>query len=337
MSFIDEAVVTVEAGNGGNGCVSFRREKFIEKGGPDGGDGGRGGSITFKATSKLHTLIDFRAQPYFRAKHGKPGEGNGCAGKSGDDLVLEVPIGTKILTEPGKILIADLKTESDTIMIVKGGEGGLGNIHFKSSVKQAPRKATPGTKGERRSIRLELQLLADCGLLGMPNAGKSSLLRSLSSATPKVADYQFTTTRPHLGITMLENDHRMVIADIPGLLEGAHEGIGMGNRFLKHLSRCSLLVEVIDGACCDRISAIESHNILLKELASYGHGLIEKPRLLIINKIDLEIDESVYELKKLVADDKNYLSVLEISCKNNSGITELKKVLYNIKEASCQQ
>lgn len=330
MKFIDEAIVTLEAGNGGSGCVSFRREKYIDKGGPDGGDGGHGGSIILVASSRLQTLIDFKSKPYFRAKNGQPGEGNTRTGKSGDDLILEVPLGTKVVTEPGNILISDLKSAGDQIVITKGGGGGLGNVHFKTSVRQAPRKSTPGTKGERRAVKLELHLLADCGLLGLPNAGKSSLLRAISCATPKVANYPFTTLRPHLGITMLEHDKRLVIADIPGLLEGANQGVGMGNRFLKHLSRCQILIEVIDGACTDTISAIDAHNILMQELDAYGRRLTEKKRILIINKIDLALDESTTELKRLLEKNPMYLGIYEISCHTKEGVTTLMKGLGSL-------
>lgn len=330
MKFIDEAVVTLEAGNGGSGCVSFRREKYIDKGGPDGGDGGHGGSIILMASPRLQTLIDFRTQPYFRAKNGQQGQGNTCTGKSGEDLILEVPIGTKIVTEPGNVLITDLKNNGDQITIAIGGHGGLGNVHFKTSVRQAPRKSTPGTPGERRAVRLELHLLADCGLLGLPNAGKSSLLRTLSCATPKVANYPFTTLRPHLGIAMLEQDHRLVIADIPGLLEGANEGVGMGNRFLKHLSRCSVLIEVIDGSCSDLVSAVDAHNILMHELEAYGHGLNSKPRILIINKTDLEQDGSTEELKQTLKNDPAYVGIFEVSCQTKAGLDELKRGLNTL-------
>lgn len=330
MKFIDEAVVTLEAGNGGNGCVSFRREKYIDKGGPDGGDGGDGGSIILVASTRLQTLIDFRAKPFYRAKNGQPGQGSACSGKSGEDLILEVPLGTKVVTEPGKILIADLKKVGDRINIASGGLGGLGNIHFKTSVRQAPRKATPGTVAERRTVRLELHLLADCGLLGLPNAGKSSLLRTLSCATPKVANYPFTTIRPHLGICILERDHRIVIADIPGLLKGANDGVGMGNRFLKHLSRCKVLIEVIDGACIDEISATDAHQTLLKELEAYGHGLDKKPRILLINKSDLTQDESTRTLLDQIKNDTSYIGVFEISCQDQSGIDSLKKAFNQL-------
>ena len=330
MKFVDEAVVTLEAGKGGNGCVSFRREKYIDKGGPDGGDGGHGGSIIIQAHSRLKTLIDFRTHPVIRAKNGASGAGNGCTGASGEDLTILVPIGTKVLSYPGSILIADLSAEDSQVIIAKGGDGGLGNIHFKSSVVQAPRRATPGFPGENRIVRLELHLLADCGLLGLPNAGKSSLIRRISKATPKVANYPFTTLKPHLGITMLDYDRRLVIADIPGLLAGAHTGIGMGNRFLKHLSRCKLLIEVIDGACTDGVSALAAHNILMSELTSYGNGLDTKPRLLVINKCDLATDESVAELLALTHNDPHYLGTYTLSCEQDIGIDILKNALNNL-------
>ena len=330
MKFVDEALVTLEAGKGGNGCVSFRREKYIDKGGPDGGDGGHGGSIVIRAKNRLKTLIDFRTHPFIRAKNGSSGAGSECTGKSGEDLIIDVPIGTKIFSHPGSILIADLAEDESRITIAQGGDGGLGNVHFKTSVQQAPRRSTPGFPGEKRIVRLELHLLADCGLLGLPNAGKSSLIRRISRATPKVANYPFTTLKPHLGITMLDNDRRLVIADIPGLLEGAHQGVGMGNQFLKHLSRCKLLIEVIDGACVDGVSAIDAHNILKHELLSYGNGLEKKPRLLVINKVDLAQDESVKTLLHTVKNDPSYLGIFTLSCQDDTGFDIFRSALNTL-------
>lgn len=326
MNFIDEAVVTLEAGKGGNGCVSFRREKFIDKGGPDGGDGGRGGSVWIEASARLQTLADFRVRPYFRAPSGRPGQGNACAGKSGDDVVIEVPVGTKILSEPGGLLIADLAEPHSRCLAAQGGHGGLGNIHFKSSVRQAPRKSTPGTPGERCVVRLSLHLLADCGLLGLPNAGKSSLLRVLSAATPKVADYPFTTVAPHLGVSRLGYGRSVVIADIPGLLEGAHEGVGMGNRFLKHLSRCKVLIEVLD-ASMQASSPLEAHRVLMHELACYGPALASKWRMVVLNKNDLPRHDD-YDALRAQLDAEGVL-VFEISTCTRSGVAELERAIHH--------
>lgn len=292
MKFFDEARIEVIAGDGGNGVASFRREKFIPKGGPDGGDGGRGGSIFAIADRNLNTLIDFRYTRIFRAQRGENGRGSDCYGKGGDDMTLRMPVGTVISNlETGEI-IADLARDGAKALIAKGGQGGLGNLHFKSSTNRAPRQCTPGEPGERHELRLELKVLADVGLLGMPNAGKSTFIRSVSAARPKVADYPFTTLHPNLGVVRVDDGRSFVIADIPGLIEGAAEGAGLGHQFLRHLARTNLLLHIVDIAPYDPAvdSAQEAHAIL-GELRKYDESLFEKPRWLVINKIDLLPDD----------------------------------------------
>lgn len=288
MRFVDEALITVHAGNGGNGCLSFRREKFIPHGGPDGGDGGGGGSVWLVADEGINTLVDFRHQRVFRAQRGQDGMGRQMTGRSGEDLVVRVPVGTTVTaTETGE-LIGDLTGHGERLLVARGGTGGLGNIHFKSSVNRAPRKTTPGTPGESRELQLELKLLADVGLLGFPNAGKSTLIRAVSAATPKVADYPFTTLQPNLGVVRIEADRSFVMADIPGLIEGAAEGAGLGIQFLRHLARTSLLLHVVDMAPLDEdTDPAEQVRLLERELEGFDPELLERPRWLVLNKMDL--------------------------------------------------
>ncbi len=287
MKFVDEATIRVEAGNGGSGSASFRREKYIPFGGPDGGDGGRGGSVYLRASRSLNTLVDFRHRRLFRAEHGQPGSGRQKTGKSGEDLYIDVPLGTLVYNVETDELIGDLTEEGQTLLVARGGKGGLGNIHFKSSTNRAPKKCTPGTPGEQRELMLELKVLADVGLLGFPNAGKSTLIRALSSARPRVADYPFTTLHPNLGVVQVELNRSFVIADIPGLIEGASEGVGLGVQFLKHLQRTRLLFHLVDIAPLDGSTPTEQVRKLERELANYDAGLLEKPRWLVINKLDL--------------------------------------------------
>lgn len=288
MKFFDEARIEVIAGDGGNGVASFRREKFIPKGGPDGGDGGRGGSIYAIADRNLNTLIDFRYTRIFRAQRGENGRGSDCYGKGGDDMTLRMPVGTVISNlETGEI-IADLDHDGAKALIAKGGQGGLGNLHFKSSTNRAPRQCTPGESGEQRELRLELKVLADVGLLGMPNAGKSTFIRSVSAARPKVADYPFTTLHPNLGVVRVDDARSFVIADIPGLIEGAAEGAGLGHQFLRHLARTNLLLHIVDIAPFDpAVDPAQEAHAILSELRKYDETLYAKPRWLVINKIDL--------------------------------------------------
>jgi GTPase len=292
MKFFDEAKIEVIAGDGGNGVASFRREKFIPRGGPDGGDGGRGGSIWALADRNLNTLIDYRYTRIFRAQKGENGRGADCYGKAGDDMEMRVPVGT-VFTDIGTgEVICDLDTDGKRALIAKGGDGGLGNLHFKSSTNRAPRQCTPGGEGERRDLRLELKVLADIGLLGMPNAGKSTFIRSVSAAKPKVADYPFTTLHPNLGVVRVDNNRSFVIADIPGLIEGAAEGAGLGHQFLRHLQRTHLLLHLVDIAPFDpETDPVKEAKAIIKELRKYDEALYDKPRWLVINKIDLVPDE----------------------------------------------
>ncbi|MBI3140266.1 MAG: GTPase ObgE [Rhodocyclales bacterium] len=288
MKFFDEAKIEVIAGDGGNGAATFRREKYVPKGGPSGGDGGRGGSIWAIADRNLNTLIDFRYTRIFRAQRGENGMGSDCYGKGGEDLVLPMPVGTVISDLATGELIADLDADGKKALIAKGGEGGLGNIHFKSSTNRAPRQCTPGTPGERHELKLELKVLADVGLLGMPNAGKSTFIRAVSSARPKVADYPFTTLHPNLGVVRVDTNRSFVVADIPGLIEGAAEGAGLGHQFLRHLARTHLLLHLVDVAPFDPgADPLHDARAILEELKKYDPALYEKPRWLVINKIDL--------------------------------------------------
>jgi GTP-binding protein len=288
MKFFDEARIEVLAGDGGNGCMSFRREKYIPMGGPDGGDGGKGASIWAIADRNLNTLIDFRYTRVFRGQKGEHGRGSDCYGKGGEDMDLRMPVGTVITDIDSGEVIADLDQDGKRVLIAKGGTGGLGNIHFKSSTNRAPKQSTPGTPGEQRNLQLELKVLADVGLLGLPNAGKSTFIRAVSAAKPKVADYPFTTLHPNLGVVRVSDNRSFVIADIPGLIEGAAEGAGLGHRFLKHLQRTGLLLHLVDIAPFDpEADPAKDAKAILKELKKYDEALYKKPRWLLINKIDL--------------------------------------------------
>ncbi len=288
MKFIDEALIDVAAGNGGNGCASFRREKFIPMGGPDGGDGGRGGSIWAQADRNLNTLVEYRYTRSFKARNGENGRGSDCYGRGGDDLVLKVPVGTVFQDADTGEVIADLAKDGQKALIAKGGRGGLGNLHFKSSTNRAPRQCTPGEPGEERRLRLELKVLADVGLLGMPNAGKSTLIRAISAAKPKVADYPFTTLHPNLGVVRVDADRSFVVADIPGLIEGAAEGAGLGHQFLRHLARTRLLLHLVDLAPFDpEADPVHEARAIVEELRKYDETLHRKPRWLVLNKTDL--------------------------------------------------
>lgn len=303
MKFFDEALITVTAGNGGNGAVSFRREKYVPRGGPDGGDGGRGGSVIMVADRNLNTLIDFRYTRHHRAEHGENGRGSDCFGKGGEDLVLRVPVGTVVTDVGSGTLLCDLDTDGMSAIVARGGAGGAGNLRFKSSTNRAPRQSTPGEPGEARELRLELKVLADVGLLGMPNAGKSTFIRAVSAARPKVADYPFTTLQPNLGVVRVATGKSFVIADIPGLISGASEGAGLGHRFLKHLQRTRLLLHIIDVAPLDpAVDPIADAAGLIEELRRYDEALYRKPRWIVLNKIDiLPEDERQTRLEELVA------------------------------------
>lgn len=312
MKLVDEAEIQVTAGNGGNGCVGFRREKFIPLGGPDGGDGGDGGSVWLLADENLNTLVDFRHQRQFRAKRGENGMGRQMYGKAGDDLVITVPVGTVVMNVETDEVIGDLTRHGERLLVAKGGKGGLGNMHFKSSVNRSPRKALPGLPGEERVLKLELKLLADVGLLGFPNAGKSTLIRAVSAATPKVADYPFTTLYPNLGVVSVEPHRSFVIADIPGLIEGAAEGAGLGTQFLKHLQRTRLLLHLVDiapaGGVYDEgaeegVSPADQVRAIERELEKHDPELLNKPRWLVLNKADLLLEEEQQAAVKAIVDE----------------------------------
>ncbi|GHB11672.1 Obg family GTPase CgtA [Modicisalibacter luteus] len=287
MQFVDEASIIVEAGKGGSGCLSFRREKYVPKGGPDGGDGGHGGSVYLIGDESLNTLIDFKYQRFYKAQNGQPGQGRQMSGKAGDDLHVKVPVGTTLIDVDTFEVIADVTEPGQVVLVAQGGRRGLGNIHFKSSTNRAPRRTTPGTEGERRNLRLEMKVMADVGLLGMPNAGKSTLIRSVSAAKPKVANYPFTTLVPNLGVVKLGTHEHFVMADVPGLIEGASEGAGLGLRFLKHLTRTRLLLHVVDVAPFDESDPVDAAQAIVHELEQFSATLAERPRWLVLNKLDL--------------------------------------------------
>jgi len=289
MEFLDEAKVYIASGAGGNGCISFRREKFIEFGGPNGGDGGKGGDVVIEAVNGLNTLIDYRYQQHFKAQRGGNGMGKDRAGANGRDVVLKVPIGTQVYEEDGETLIADLTKVGQRVTISRGGNGGFGNAHFKSSTNRAPRHANPGQPGEERTIRLRLKLIADAGLVGLPNAGKSTFLAAVSAAKPKIADYPFTTLHPQLGVVEVDG-REFVVADLPGLIEGAHEGTGLGDHFLGHTERCRVLLHLVDGTAEDAGAA---YKIVRDELEAYAQGLTEKPEIVALSKADAMTKDTI--------------------------------------------
>ncbi|MGM0914335.1 MAG: Obg family GTPase CgtA [Pseudomonadota bacterium] len=291
MQFVDESSIIVEAGKGGNGCLSFRREKYVPKGGPDGGDGGHGGSVYLIGDDSLNTLIDFKYQRFYKAQNGQPGMGRQMSGRAGEDLHVKVPVGTTVIDEDTLEVIADVTEIGQVVLVAQGGRRGLGNIHFKSSTNRAPRRTTPGTEGERRNLRLEMKVMADVGLLGMPNAGKSTLIRAVSAAKPKVANYPFTTLVPNLGVVKLGMHEHFVMADVPGLIEGASDGAGLGLRFLKHLTRTRLLFHVVDVAPFDESDPVEAAEAIIHELGEFSPALAELPRWLVLNKLDLLPEE----------------------------------------------
>ena len=300
MKFIDQVIIEVAAGNGGHGCMSFRREKFIPFGGPDGGDGGDGGSIYFEASASLNTLIDLRYQRLYRAKTGQSGMGAMRTGKAGDDLIIAVPVGTVVYDADTEEFIGDLTEPGQRLCVAKGGFHGLGNTRFKSSTNRAPRQTTKGSPGEERRLKCELKVLADVGLLGLPNAGKSTLVRAISNATPKVADYPFTTIRPHLGVVRVDELRSFVVSDIPGLIEGASEGLGLGHRFLKHLSRTAVLWHVVDLSEPDDAVVVQQIKTIQKELEQYDPEFLEKPCWLVFNKIDAVAEDEVEKRIKAI-------------------------------------
>jgi GTP-binding protein len=322
MKFLDLAKVYIRSGAGGGGCASFRREKYIEYGGPDGGDGGGGGSVYAEAVEGLNTLIDFRYQQHFFAKNGQPGMGKQRTGKDGDDIVLRVPVGTEILDEDQETVIADLTEVGQRVELARGGNGGWGNLHFKSSTNQAPRRANPGQPGVERTLWLRLKLIADVGLLGLPNAGKSTFLAATSNARPKVADYPFTTLHPNLGVVGVD-EVEFVVADIPGLIDGASEGRGLGDLFLGHVERCAVLLHLIDGTS---ETVAEDYRTIIHELEAYGGELAEKPRVTVLNKVDA-LDDEERAVAKATLEAACGCEVFEMSGVAKIGVTEVLRAL----------
>jgi GTP-binding protein len=325
MQFIDEVKIYVESGAGGNGCVSFRREKFIDHGGPNGGDGGRGGSIIFECVKDLNTLVDFRFQQKFKAKNGEAGKGANKTGHAAEDMIIKIPIGTQVFDEASGNILVDMMEVGQRVMIAKGGDGGYGNTHFKSSINQAPRKAIPGYPGEQLWLWLKLKLISDVGLVGLPNAGKSTFLAATTRAKPKIADYPFTTLKPQLGVVYVD-DHEFVLADIPGLIEGASEGRGLGDKFLKHIERCGCVLHLIDGSVED---VVLSYKTIRGELEGYGNNLKDKLEIVGLNKIDLlskeEIKEKTAALKKVVGKNKKIFAISGVA---GEGVKDVLRELY---------
>ncbi|MCE3255549.1 MAG: obgE [Rickettsiaceae bacterium] len=326
MQFIDEVKIFVESGKGGNGCVAFRREKFIPRGGPNGGDGGKGGDVIFECVRNLNTLVDFRFQQHFKAQDGEQGKGSNCHGSNGDDLVLKLPIGTQVFDENTGTLLADMMEEGQKVMIAKGGNGGFGNARFKSSVNQAPKKAMPGFPAEELELRLQLKLISDAGLVGLPNAGKSTFLAATTRAKPKIADYPFTTLKPQLGVVYIDNKE-FILADIPGLIENASLGKGLGDKFLKHIERCGVILHLIDASSED---VADSYRIIRKELEDYAESLKEKPEIIALNKIDLlseeEVKEKIKILKKAAGKNKKIFAISGVS---GEGIKPVLREIYD--------
>ena len=324
MKFLDQVKIYIKAGNGGDGSPSFRREKFIEFGGPDGGDGGKGGSVVLRSEQNLNTLIDYRYQQHHKAQRGENGSGQNCTGKAGKDLILKVPLGTQIFEEDNKTLIYDFVKIGEEFVAANGGKGGLGNTRFKSSTNRAPRKYTKGTVGEEFVIWLQLKTIADIGIIGLPNAGKSSLLAAVTNANPKIANYQFTTLNPNLGVATYDNKE-ITLADIPGLIKGAHEGTGLGTQFLKHIERCKSLLHLID---ITNENLIESYNQVKKELQNYSSELTKKKELIVLNKIDL-VNEDVVKKKIKDFSKNNKSEVLTLSTLKKNSVSKIKSKLIS--------
>jgi len=326
MRFIDEVKIEVRAGNGGSGCTSFRREKYIPKGGPDGGDGGRGGHVEFVASARKNTLQELYLRKRLIAKNGQPGMGSDCHGKNGEDIIMEVPIGTMVRDEEGNLL-ADLSEDGESYILARGGEGGLGNARFATSTNRAPRYSQSGTEGEQGIRHLELKLMADVGLVGLPNAGKSTLLSRISNARPKIADYPFTTLKPKLGQVFMDDGDGFVVADIPGLIEGAHEGRGLGDRFLRHIERTAVLLHLVDACCEDGKGVAEQIVEIETELKGYGDTLWNKPRLLVLNKMDALLDAE--KKTALAAASQTGLEIFMISSVSGEGVQLLLHKIYD--------
>ena len=328
MRFLDEAKIYIRSGDGGPGAVSFRREKFVEFGGPDGGDGGRGGDIVLRCVENLNTLIDYRYRQHFRAKSGKGGAGRQRTGASAEALVIDAPPGTQVLDENKEFVLADLTEPGQSVVLAKGGDGGWGNVNYKSSTNQAPRRSTPGWPGEERWIWLRLKLIADTGLVGLPNAGKSTFLASVSAAKPKIADYPFTTLHPNLGVVRVDEARSFVLADIPGLIEGAHEGAGIGDRFLGHVERTGALLHLVDGAGEEDVA--EAYRVVREELAAYGNGLSEKYEILALNKADALDAETINERRQQLAQAAKIApeDVFVLSGAAGIGVDQIKEALW---------
>ncbi len=329
MKFVDEASIKVEAGRGGNGCLSFRREKYIERGGPDGGDGGDGGSVYLVGDQALNTLVDFRFQPNYRAEKGEHGKGSDRTGAKGSNLEIRVPCGTSIYDDDTDEYLGDVSEAGEMLLVAEGGKHGLGNTRFKSSTNRAPRQTTPGEPGEMRNLRLELKLIADVGLLGLPNAGKSTLISSVSAARPKIADYPFTTLVPNLGVVRLDHEQSFVIADIPGLIEGAADGAGLGVQFLKHLSRTRVLLHLLDVAPVDGADPVENCRVIEQELAKYSEGIADKPRWLVFTKVDLLPENEADSKMQSIAEALGVDSWFAISAVAQKGTHELMQAIAN--------
>ncbi|KAE8544257.1 MULTISPECIES: Obg family GTPase CgtA [Marinobacter] len=338
MKFVDEATIIVEAGKGGHGCLSFRREKYVPKGGPDGGDGGDGGSVYLEADSALNTLIDYRFQRKYKAQNGEPGAGRNCTGTKGEDLVLPVPVGTTVVDMDTHEVLGDLTKEGQRLKVAQGGFHGLGNTRFKSSVNRAPRQTSKGSEGEARNLRLELKVLADVGLLGLPNAGKSTFIRSVSAARPKVADYPFTTLVPNLGVVSVQAHQSFVIADIPGLIEGAAEGAGLGIRFLKHLVRTRLLLHLVDVAPYDGSSPADAVRAIAHELEKFSETLASRPRWLVLNKVDMVAEEDREVHCQAIVDELGWEGpVFRISALSGEGTKPLVQAVMRWIEEQAEQ
>ena len=333
MKFLDRTKIYVQSGAGGAGCLSFRREKFVEFGGPNGGDGGAGGHVWAEAVENLNTLIDYRYQQHFKAKPGRPGEGSNRTGANADDIVIKVPVGTQIFEEDEETLVADLNHAGERVLLAKGGNGGFGNARFKSSTNRAPRRANPGNPGEQRTIWLRLKLIADIGLVGLPNAGKSTFLAAVSAAKPKIADYPFTTLHPNLGVVRVGEGQSFVLADIPGLIEGAHEGAGIGDQFLGHVERCAALLHLVDGTNDD---VADAYHTVRHELSAYGGGLEDKMQILALNKIDALSDMEIAEKKDALARASGG-EVFAVSGVSGAGLPELLGDLMTLAQAARRQ
>ena len=327
MGFVDEAVISVQSGDGGRGCVSFRREKYIPRGGPDGGDGGDGGNVIIRATERLHTLTDYSLRKHFKAQDGRPGRGKGQTGKDGKDIILEVPLGTIIYDQESGELLADLIQEDQEIFVIPGGKGGRGNQHFATPTNRAPRTAQPGLPGQKRTIRLSLKYLADIGLIGLPNAGKSTLLSRLTNARPRIDSYPFTTLVPNLGVLVLDDERALTMADIPGLIDGASEGRGLGHRFLRHIERTRLLLHLIDITYVPVHDLLEDFFSLKNEMEKFDPSLIQKDQMVLINKIDIRSPEHRKIESIITALDEMGVDAVPISALTGEGLDEVKQVL----------